>query len=89
MVSATLILMRDSSIHWPALPPAPSPAQPIWESNIDTHFLTSGWRGAWQWPDFLMNHYCASAVTYGWYLPAAGCGDARSSDSRLHFQVAG
>ena len=21
-----------------------SPAQPIWESNIDTHFLTSGWR---------------------------------------------
>ena len=66
-----------------------SPAQPIWESNIDTHFLTSGWRGAWQWPDFLMNHYCASAVTYGWYLPAAGCGGARCSDSRLHFQVAG
>ena len=65
----------------------PSPAQPIWESNIDTHFLTSaGGRVA---VAGLSNESLLRLCCDLWLVPAAGCGDAPSSVSRLHFQVLG
>ena len=80
MVPATLILRRDSSIHcqhWART--IPSPAQPIWESNIDTHFLTSA--GGAVAVAGLSNESLLRLCCDLWLVPAAGCGDAPSSDS--------